>query len=222
MNVAIDIVADLVCPWCFIGKRRLAQAIALVREKHPAARFQLNWLPYFLNAETPPEGVPYREFMEAKFGGALPAAKAQMEAAAAGAESGVEFRFEAIAKRPNTLRAHRLIYRAQAIGHRAEAVEALVDRLFVGRFQRGEDIGDIATLAAIAAECGENAEEVSAYLESGEDSRQVKSLVDKVVALGVTGVPFFIVQRRLAVSGAQTAEVLAAAILQGMQAPAGK
>lgn len=219
MNVAIDIVSDLVCPWCFIGKRRLAQALARVREKHPAARFQLNWLPYFLDPDTPPEGVPYRAFMEARFGGATAVAKAQLAVVEAGAESGVDFDFGAIALRPNTLRAHRLIYRAQSIGHRPEAVDALVDRLFVARFQRGEDIGDIATLAAIAAECGDDAATVTAYLESGEGVREVRALVDKVRGLGVSGVPFFIVQRRLAVSGAQTAEVLAAAILQGIAAP---
>lgn len=220
MNVAIDIVSDLVCPWCFIGKRRLAQALARVREKHPAARFQLNWLPYFLDPDTPPEGEPYRAFMEARFGGATAVAKAQLAVVEAGAESGVDFDFGAIALRPNTLRAHRLIYRAQSIGHRPEAVDALVDRLFVARFQRGEDIGDIATLAAIAAECGDDADTVTAYLESGEGVREVRALVDKVRGLGVSGVPFFIVQRRLAVSGAQTAEVLAAAILQGIAAPA--
>ena len=72
MNVAIDIVSDLVCPWCFIGKHRLAQAVALVQAKQPAAalRFQFNWLPYFLNPNTPPQGEPYRAFLEAKFGGA--------------------------------------------------------------------------------------------------------------------------------------------------------
>lgn len=220
MNVAIDIVSDLVCPWCFIGKRRLAQALARVREKYPAARFQLNWLPYFLDPDTPPEGVPYRAFMEARFGGATAVAKAQLAVVEAGAESGVDFDFGAIALRPNTLRAHRLIYRAQSIGHRPEAVDALVDRLFVARFQRGEDIGDIATLAAIAAECGDDGATVTAYLESGEGVREVRALVDKVRGLGVSGVPFFIVQRRLAVSGAQTAEVLAAAILQGIAAPA--
>ncbi|MBN9423630.1 MAG: disulfide bond formation protein DsbA [Candidatus Accumulibacter sp. 66-26] len=222
MNVAIDIVSDLVCPWCFIGKRRLAQAMTLVRAQQPAVRFQLNWLPYFLNPDTPPEGEPYRAFLEAKFGSAVEAAKVQLEVTEVGRESGVVFNLDRIATRPNTLRAHRLIYRAQSIGHRAEEIEALVERLFVAHFERGEDIGDIATLAAIAAECGEKADEVTAFLESGEGTPQVKSLVDKVGALGVTGVPFFIIQRRLGVSGAQTAEVLAAAILQGMQTPPGK
>ena len=217
MNVAIDIASDLVCPWCFIGKHRLAQAIALVQAKHPETRFQLNWLPYFLNPDTPTAGEPYQAFLEAKFGGATQVAALQMQIADAGKAAGVAFDFQRIAVRPNTLSAHRLIYRAQSIGHRPLEIAALVERLFVGYFQRGEDIGDIATLSDIAAECGDRKEAVVDYLESREGVQQVRSLADKVRKLGVTGVPFFIIQRNLAVSGAQTGEVLAAAILQGMQ-----
>lgn len=216
MNVAIDIVSDLVCPWCFIGKHRLAQAVALVQAKHPETRFQFNWLPYFLNPDTPIKGEPYRAFLEAKFGGPTQVAKLQMEVADAGREAGVEFDFDRIVMRPNTLRAHRLVYRAQSIGHRPAEIEALVERLFVGHFQRGEDIGDIETLADIAAECGDRKDEIVAFLESSDGTQQVKSLVGKVGGLGVTGVPFYIIQRRLAVSGAQTGEVLAAAIMQAM------
>lgn len=216
MNIAIDIVSDLVCPWCFIGKHRMAQAMALVQAKHPNTRFQLNWLPYFLNPDTPPAGEPYRAFLEAKFGGPTQVAKLQIEVADAGREAGVEFDFERIVTRPNTLRAHRLVYRAQSTGHPPAEIEALVERLFVGHFQRGEDIGDIATLASIAAECGDRKEDVVAYLESKDGTQQIKALVSKVGGLGVTGVPFYIIQRRLAVSGAQTGEVLAAAIMQTM------
>ena len=216
MNVAIDIVSDLVCPWCFIGKHRLAQAVTLVQAKHPGARFQLNWLPYFLNPDTPPEGEPYRAFLEAKFGGATKVAKIQMAVADAGREAGVTFDFERIVTRPNTLLAHRLVYRAQSTGHPPAEIDALVERLFVAHFQRGEDIGDIATLADIAAECGDRKGDVIDYLESREGTQQIKALVGKVGGLGVTGVPFYIVQRRLAVSGAQTGEVLAAAIMHAM------
>ncbi|MFZ4536700.1 MAG: DsbA family oxidoreductase [Propionivibrio sp.] len=219
MNIAIDIVSDLVCPWCFIGKHRLASAVGLVQEKFPEARFQLNWLPYFLNPDTPPKGEPYRAFLEAKFGGAKQVNKALAEVAEAGREVGVEFDFERIVTRPNTLRAHRLIYRAQSIGHRPGEIAALVERLFVGHFQRGEDIGDSATLAEIAVESGDRKGDVIAYLESFEGTPQVQSLVGKVGGLGVSGVPFFIIQRRLAVSGAQTAVVMAAAIMQAMKPP---
>ena len=220
MNVAIDIVSDFVCPWCYIGKTRLAAAAALVLEQHPQTRFQFNWLPYFLNPDTPPAGEPYRAFLEAKFGGSRAVDKMHEKVADAGRDDGVHFDFARIAKRPNTLRAHRLVYRAQSLGHRPAEIEALVERLFSAHFQRGEDIGDVATLAAIAAECGDVKDDVSAYLESDEDAKKVKSLAAKVGKLGVDGVPFFIIQRRLTVAGAQTGVLLAAAILQAMQAPA--
>lgn len=216
MNLAIDIVSDPVCPWCFIGKHRLTRALALVREKYPKVHFQFNWLPYFLNPETPSQGEPYRAFLEAKFGGAQQVNTLQHRVLAAGRDAGVQFDFERIALRPNTMRAHRLIYRAQSIGHRPEDVQALVERLFIGHFQRGEDIGDIATLAEIAAECGDRKGHVIDYLESDEGIAQVRSLADKVGDLGVSGVPFFIIQRRLSVAGAQSSVVLAAAIMQTM------
>jgi predicted DsbA family dithiol-disulfide isomerase len=217
MNLAIDIVSDPVCPWCFVGKHRLTSALALVREKYPEVRFQFNWLPYFLNPDTPPRGEPYRAFLEAKFGGAQQVNNLHHAVAEAGRDAGVQFDFERIAIRPNTMRAHRLIYRAQSIGHRPEDVEALVERLFIAHFQRGEDIGAIATLADIAAECGDRRDHVIDYLESYEGTAQVRSLVDKVGDLGVSGVPFFIIQRRLSVAGAQSSVVLAAAIMQAMK-----
>lgn len=217
MNVAVDIVSDFVCPWCFIGKSRLKSAVAQVMEKHPDVRFQFNWLPYFLNPDTPPAGEPYRAFLEAKFGGAKKVDAMQSNVAEAGRGDGVEFNFGRIATRPNTSRAHRLVYRAQSTGHPPAEIEALVERLFVAHFQRGEDIGNIATLADIAAECGDRKESVIDFLESNEGAPQVKSLVGKVGGLGVTGVPFFIIQRRLAVSGAQTGVLLAAAIMQAME-----
>ena len=217
MNVAVDIVSDLVCPWCFIGKARLKGALALVKEKHPDVEFQISWLPYFLNPDTPKAGESYRGYLEAKFGGAKEVDRIQATVAEAGRDAGVEFQFDRIATRPNTLLAHRLVYRVQSIGHHPDEVEALVERLFVAHFQRGEDIGEIETLASIAAECGEDKEDIAEFLASNESEAQVRSLVDKVGKLGVTGVPFFIFQRRMAVSGAQSSAALAAAIMQSMQ-----
>lgn len=219
MNVSIDIVSDLVCPWCFIGKHRMTGAVALVREKFPETRFRLNWLPFFLNPDTPPEGEPYRAFLEAKFGGKAQVSRLQMDVADAGRDAGVEFDFERISIRPNTLHAHRLIYRAQSTGRQPAEIEALVERLFVAHFQRGEDIGDIATLAEIAAECGDRMDDVTEYLESTMDVDQVRSLFDGISGQGISGVPLFVIQDRLAVPGAQSSAVLAAAILQAMEAP---
>lgn len=220
MNIAIDIVSDFVCPWCFIGKTRLKSALALVLEKHPDTSFQINWLPYFLSPDAPSAGEPYQAFMEAKFGGAKKVAEMQARVLEAGRDAGVEFDLDKILVRPSTMSAHRLVYRAQSLGHRPAEIEALVGRLFAAYFQRGEDIGSIATLADIAAECGDRKDEVVDYLLSKQGEPQVRSLFAKLGELGVSGVPFFIVQRHLAVSGAQTGEVLAAAILQAMQSTA--
>ncbi len=217
MNFAIDIVSDFVCPWCFLGKARIKKAMAMAQEKHPELRFQLNWLPYFLGPDVPQAGQPYRAYLEAKFGGAKPVESAQQRVIEAGAEDGVEYDFARIATFPNTLRAHRLIYRAQSTGHPQAEIQALADRLFVAHFQRGEDIGNISVLADIAAECGDDKDAVTAYLEGAEGESQVKSLVNKIGKLGVSGVPHFILQRHMAVSGAQSATVLAAAIMQAMQ-----
>ena len=219
MNVSIDIVSDLVCPWCFIGKHRMTGAVALVREKFPETRFRLNWLPFFLNPDTPPEGEPYRAFLEAKFGGKEQVSSLQKVVTEAGRDTGVEFDFERISIRPNTLHAHRLIYRVQSTGRQPAEIEALVERLFVAHFQRGENIGDIATLGEIAAECGDRMDDVTEYLESTMDVDQVRSLFDGISGQGISGVPLFVIQDRLAVPGAQSSAVLAAAILQAMEAP---
>lgn len=220
MNLAIDIASDFICPWCFIGKTRLKSAMALVREKHPKVRFQINWLPYFLSPDTPSSGDPYQAYLESKFGGAKQVAEIQARVSEAGRDAGVAFDFARITTRPNTMSAHRLIYRAQSTGHPPAEIDTLVERLFVAHFQRGEDIGNLQVLADIAAECGDRKDDVIAYLESNEGQPQVRTLFGKIGEMGVSGVPFFIVQRHLGVSGAQTAEVLAAAILQAIQSTA--
>ena len=216
MNVSIDVVSDFICPWCFIGKKRLKDAQALVLEKHPDTSFQINWLPYFLGLDTPSAGVAYKPFMEAKFGGAKKLAEMQARVIAAGEDAGVTMDLEKITIRPNTLAAHRLVYRAQSLGHPPAEIESLVDRIFTGYFQRGEDVGNITKLAEMAAECGDRKDEVIDYLMSPQGDQAVRSLFEKIGKLGVSGVPFFILQRNLAISGAQTGEVLAAAILQAM------
>ena len=216
MSVTIDIVSDYVCPWCYIGKHRLAEAIAQVRETAPHSDFQINWLPYFLDPDVPANGLPYRAYLEGKFGSARRVDEIHARIATAAEESGIALDFARIARRPNTLRAHRLVYRAQSLGHPPQEIKALVDRLFDGHFQRGDDIGEVETLAAIAAECGDNKAAVAAYLASDADADKVGALVARVGQLGVDGVPYFIIDRRLTVAGAQSSVILAAAILQAI------
>lgn len=216
MPLNIDIVSDFVCPWCFIGKVRLQGALDELRAQRPELDVRINWLPYFLNPDTPPAGEPYRAFLEAKFGGAKQVDAMHARVAEAGAPD-VSFAFERMTIRPNTLRAHRLMYRAQAQGRRQAQIAALADALFAAHFLEGRNIGDIDTLADIAAACGDKAEAVRAYLESDADVAVVRRMAAQVQQQGVTGVPFFILNRKLAVSGAQSVAAMGAALLQALE-----
>lgn len=212
MPLTIDIISDVVCPWCFIGKRRLEAALASLRADDPTLEVSLRWHPFFLNPETPPEGDAYRPFLEKKFGGPEALQAIWQRVTEAGRSAGVDFAFDKITIRPNTLNAHRLLHRAQGMGK----VDAWAERLFVGHFQRGEDIGNTTALAAIGAELGEDPAEIAAYLDSDADRAAVQAEVEQGKALGVSGVPFFIFNGRLAVSGAQPPEVLRQAIAEAM------
>lgn len=212
MPLIIDIISDIVCPWCFIGKRRLESALAGLRADHPAIAPQIRWLPYQLNPDTPVEGDAYRPFLEKKFGGPEALQAIWMRITDAGKGAGIDFVFDKIKIRPNTLRSHRLLHRAEALG----TAGAWAERLFVGHFQRGEDIGHIDTLCAIAAELGEDAASIRAYLESEKDQAEVEALIERAQSMGVSGVPFFIFNGKLAVSGAQAPETLRQAINEAM------
>jgi predicted DsbA family dithiol-disulfide isomerase len=217
MLLNIDLVSDFVCPWCLVGKTRLHLALQQVRTSRPDLDVRLNWLPFFLNPDTPAAGEPYREFIEGKCGGRRQADNMLASVAEAGAEDGVAFAFDRIRTRPNTLKAHRLSYRAQALGHRQEKVGALADALFAAHFQEGRDIGNSSVLAEIAAATtGDSKDEVLAYLESGEDAATVKRMAAQLQKQGVTAVPFFIFNRELVASGAQSPAVLGAAMLQAI------
>lgn len=204
----IDIVADIVCPWCFIGKRRLEKAIALVRADRPGFSCQMRWLPFFLNPDTLPEGEPYLPFLERKFGGRAPVDALFARVREAGKAYGLDYAFEKIPLRANTLRAHRLIHWVQQRGD----ADALVERLFVAQFQRGEYVGDIALLAEIAAACGYDGEAVAGYLRSTDDEALVRTRERQLRALGINQVPTFIVAGSRIVVGAEDPRVLAQCI----------
>lgn len=210
--LTIQIVSDIVCPWCFIGLRRLSSAIATVREEIPDFACRKEWLPFFLNPHTPPEGEPYLPFLEAKFGSRAAVAALFERVRAAGRPYGLEYAFEKIALRANTLQAHRLIHWAQQRGE----VDALVERLFIAQFQRGEQVGDVGLLVAIAGECGYPADEVAAYLVSDADTDAVCAREAEIRAAGIRQVPTFIVDRRHVVVGAEEPAVLAEAILRSL------
>ena len=214
-TLTIDVVSDVVCPWCFIGKRHLDQALQLWRAERPDSDVEVRWQPYFLNPDTPESGEPYRPFLEKKFGGPKQLEEIWQRVSEAGRKAGIEFAFEKIELRANTLNAHRLIHHAQTGG--GSAIEDLIEALFAAQFLEGRHIGDRAMLAAVAAECGMDREAVQRYLGSDEDAEEVRAAAAKMQRMGISGVPFFIFNKRLAASGAQPPEALLKAMREAMQ-----
>ena len=201
----IDVISDTVCPWCFIGKRRLARAMAM----RPTIAFDVKWRPYRLDPTIPKGGTDRKAYMRAKFGtDPMKIVEMHKLIAAEGAKDGIEFDFAAIERRPDTLDSHRLIRWAEATGVQDEVVE----RLFIAYFENGEDIGDIRVLADIADISGMDGVEVAQMLEGDEDRALVEREDQIAHEMGVTGVPAMIFGNRLAVSGAREPELLVSVI----------
>ncbi len=200
--LTVDVVSDVVCPWCYLGKRRLERAIALL----PQARLSVRWHPFQLDPTVPPGGLDRRDYLERKFGSAEAVAPAHANLATMGEREGIAFRFDRIKRSPNSVDAHRLI-RWASIG----LAETMVERLFRAYFGEGIDVGDRSALASLAAEVGLNGD-TGARLASPEDRDAVTAEVEEAYRLGVTGVPCFIIDNRYAVVGAQPAEILVEAI----------
>ena len=206
----IDVFSDVVCPWCFIGKRYLEQTLQILARDKPDLKVTVRWQPYFLDPGAPMEGDAYRPHLEQKFGGAakVDALFAQVEAAAR--EAGLTLALDKIRLRPNTLNAHRLIHRFQQRGN----ADALVERLFAAHFQHGEFIGDKQLLIRLAVECGDDAAAVAAYLDTLEGSVAVLEQAVRARKAGITGVPFFIFNGKQAMTGAQPPEQMLGIIEQ--------
>ena len=195
----IDIVADTVCPWCYIGKRRLERAL----DARPQSGIEVVWRPFFLNPDMPSEGVDRSEYIARKFGGRDRANRIYATVAEAGAGEDIAFRFDLIHRSPNTVNSHRLIHFAGMTERQDEVVEAVYRAYFL----EGRDIGDIEVLAEIAAEAGIPSAEALRYLQSGADRDVIVGGDERARSLGVNGVPCFIIERKYAISGAQLPEV---------------
>jgi predicted DsbA family dithiol-disulfide isomerase len=196
----IDIVSDTICPWCFIGKRRLERALA----QRPGLEVQIGWRPFELNPDMPIAGMERAQYLQLKFGGAERANRIYTTIAAAGAEEGIGFRFERIKRAPNTVASHRLIRWATGQNKQDAAVEALFTRYFI----EGDDIGDHTVLAEVAAAIGMDPALTHELLDRGDDADVVKAEEQVARRMGINGVPCFIVDRKYAVSGAQDPAVL--------------
>ena len=193
----IDIVSDVICPWCFIGKRRLEKALSL----RPDVTVDVTWRPFQLNPDMPPEGMERQAYIAAKFGGGQ-ADRIYANVAAVGASIGIPFAFDRIRRTPNTRDAHRLI-RWAAAQTRADVV---VEGLFRAYFIEGRDIGDRATLAEAAGAAGLAAIEARRWLDGAADIEPVLAEDRGARRLGINAVPCFIFDRHYAVSGAQEPE----------------
>jgi predicted DsbA family dithiol-disulfide isomerase len=202
--LVIDVVSDVVCPWCYLGKRRLEAAL---KEESAAV---VRWRPYQLDPTIPAQGLDRKAYMRAKFGEGPRISEAQARLKALGAEVGVAFDFDAIQRAPNTLDAHRLIRFATEAG----VADAMVERLFADYFERGRDIGDRAVLLAAAKDCGLDVAEAAARLDGDEGVEEVRGEIASAQRMGVEGVPFFVFAEKYALSGAQSEDVFTQAIAQ--------
>jgi predicted DsbA family dithiol-disulfide isomerase len=203
----IEIYSDVVCPWCFIGKRRLEQALetaGYAQEAHIA------WRPFQLNPTMPKEGMDRRVYLDAKFGGADARRAIEERVAKAGEADGIEFAFDRIARTPNTFDAHRLIWFAEQQGCQDQVVEAL----FHSYFTKGREIGNLDSLAEIASDCGLNREEVERFLASDRAVQEVRAEEATGHRLGIRGVPYFVLNGKISISGAQPPDIFVSALRQ--------
>lgn len=212
--LTIEVVSDVVCPWCFVGLRRLERAIDLVREEQPDFQYELRWRPFFLNPDTPQEGEPYLPFLVQKFGGRERVEEIWQRIREVGATLGIDYHFEKIQVRANTLMAHRLIHWAQQQGDASGVVEGL----FKAQFEQGENVSDRLVLANVAAACGYDHTEVLSYLDSDEDVSLIQHMEHESRTWGVNSVPTFVFDRKSGVQGAEDPMVLATEIKQVLAA----
>jgi predicted DsbA family dithiol-disulfide isomerase len=202
--VRIDVVSDVVCPWCFIGKRRLEKALAL----KPGVPVEVHWHPYFLNDWVPPEGMSREDYLTTKFGSPERYSGIAQRVSAAASEEGLTYAVDKMKRQPNTTDCHRLIRWAGGIGKAAEMKQKLMDLYF----SEGADLTNRAVLLQAATEVGLDADDVREALASDTDVEDVTREARSAKEAGIEGVPCFIFAGRYAVSGAQPPEYLATMI----------
>lgn len=199
----IDVVSDTICPWCYIGKRRLERALAACGD----TRAWIGWRPFQLNPDMPVEGMEREVYLAKKFGSRERAERIYAPIVEAGREEGIAFAFDRIKRTPNTLMSHRLIRIAVKAGRQNQ----VVDGLFRAYFEEGRDIGDLAIVSDVAQAAGMDRDEVHAHLETDADLDRVRAEDAFARELGIQGVPCFIIERSVVLSGAQPPDVFAQA-----------
>ncbi|MBL0372976.1 DsbA family oxidoreductase [Rhizobium sp. KVB221] len=209
IDIEIDIISDVVCPWCYLGQRRLQLALGQVADD---VRASVHWKPYQLDPNAPAEGYDAMKHLAAKLGGVEAVRRSHEMLGKLAAEIDLPIALEKAKVFPNTLDAHRLIHWAGLIG--ADLQDRVAHALFQANFVDGLDVGDQSVLAKIAADCGMNGADVAAKLASDADRDHVQAEIANAQRMGVTGVPCFIVDRQYAITGAQSVEVFVNALRQ--------
>ena len=198
-TLEIDVYADVVCPWCYVGEAHLEKALA----ERPELDVTLRWHPFQLRPEMPAGGEPWQAFAEEKFGGWERARSAFAHVAEVGARSGLEFNFDRVASAPNTVDAHRLILMAAEHDKEMETAKAL----FRAYFSEGRDLNNVDDLVTVAKSVGLEEAAVRAFLESDAGEAEVRASQGRARGLGVSSVPFYVINSRYGVSGAQPPEL---------------
>jgi predicted DsbA family dithiol-disulfide isomerase len=202
----IDVVSDVVCPWCYIGKKRIESALAMV----PDVPVEVQWRPFFLNPWVPREGMSREDYLTTKFGSVDAYKGAAQRVVAAASEEGLSYHPERVQRQPNTVDCHRLIHWAEAKGKAAEMKQRLMELYF----RDGGDLTDSEVLVQAAADCGLDPDDVRRRLATDEDVALISGHAQEASDKGISGVPTFVFAQKYAVSGAQAPELLARAIRQ--------
>ncbi|WP_150525833.1 DsbA family oxidoreductase [Roseibium sediminis] len=207
--ITVDVISDVMCPWCYIGKRHLEAALKTI----PDVPVDVRWHPYQLDPTLPREGKDRTQYLSDKFGGIEKAREIYANIEAAGKAAGIPFAFDKIKLSPNTLDCHRLILWSKS----DDVQDDVVERLFKAYFIDGEDLTKAETLVRISADAGMQSDLVEQLLETDSDMQKMVKQIEQAQEMGVTGVPCFIVDQRFALSGAEKPETLAAAILHAVE-----
>lgn len=205
MNLTVDVISDVICPWCFIGKRRLEKAIAAYN-----GSVKVRWHPFQLNPNMPKEGISRKDYRIRKFGSWERSMELDARVIAVGKDEGINFAFDRIERTPNTLDAHRLIWLADKEG----VQDAVVEALFLAYFTEGRDISNRQTLADAVAEAGLNRQRIETMLNSEEGTDAINMAVEQARRLGVESVPFFVVNNEFTLPGAQSPDTFLEAFKQ--------
>jgi predicted DsbA family dithiol-disulfide isomerase len=203
-SIAIEVVSDVICPWCFIGKRRLEKALALLKRKD----VRVHWKAFELNPDAPAEGMNRAAYRARKFGSPAYAQQLEAHVITAGAEEGIGFRFDRIERVPNTFDAHRLIW----LGGREGIQDAIVENLFRAYFIDTEDVGKPGVLDRIGIQSGLDSGRVAKFLAGDSGRSEVLADERRVRAQSINGVPTFLVNGQPVMSGAQKPDLLASVL----------